>query len=116
MPVNPGHADQGGRRRGVVVRRSSCSAAAARDRRRRRRRRRRQPAVEDQAGDPYRHEDRRADLHGHVNDLLQPADASSHHHSKQDLDHEIHGRRHGRLSSSLWCSFSSSLKSSMRSV
>jgi hypothetical protein len=23
---------------------------------------------------------------------LQPADASSHHHSQQDLDHEVHGR------------------------
>lgn len=94
MPVDPGHADQRGRRpRGVVVRRgSSCSAARDRRRRRWRRRRRRQPAAEDQAGDPHGHENRRADLHGHVNDLLQPADASSHHHSQQDLDHEVHGR------------------------
>lgn len=81
------HADRGGRPRGVVVRR----------RRRRCRSRRRQPAAEDEAGDPHGHEDSRADVHGDVNDLLQPADASSHHHSQQDLEHEVHGRRRRRL-------------------
>lgn len=81
------HADRGGRPRGVVVRR----------RRRRCRSRRRQPAAEDEAGDPHGHEGSRADVHGDVNDLLQPADASSHHHPQQDLEHEVHGRRRRRL-------------------
>lgn len=91
MPVKPGHADHGGRHRGVVVRRRRRPWCG-----RRRRRRRRRPAGS-HAGQPHRREDRRAELHRHAEDFLQPADAPPQDHLHHDLDHRaVHGRRRSR--------------------
>uniref|UniRef100_A0A8R7R9F0 Uncharacterized protein n=1 Tax=Triticum urartu TaxID=4572 RepID=A0A8R7R9F0_TRIUA len=82
VPVEPGHANHGGRHGGVVVIVSRPRDHLSRGSR----------AAEGHAGEPHGHEQRRAELHGHGDDFVQPADAPPHDHPQHHMDRAVHGR------------------------